>query len=120
MFADPSVVTINAVAKNLVRINQDQYSSEYMLRSSTNEYRLSIRNTSYLDKKRGVMIDRHNFELKETVFPVAPATLSVVRKTYVVIENQQGDTLTDPTKHAVGLLAFLTEANITKAMNFES
>lgn len=120
MFADPSVVTINTVAKNLVRINQDQYSSEYLLRSATDELRLNIRNTSYLDKKRGVMIDRHNVELTQTVFPVAPATRSYRRKAYVVIENEQGDTLVDPTKHAVGLLSFLTEARIAQLMNFES
>lgn len=120
MFADPAVVTINAVAKNLVRINQDQYSSEYLLRSATDEYRLRLRNSTYTDKKRGAVIDRHNVELIHTVFPVAPATLSIVRKVYTVIENQQGDTLVDPTKVAAGLFAFLTEANITKMMNFES
>lgn len=123
MFADPQTVTINAVAKNLVRINQDQYSSEYLLRTTTNEYRLRIRNSSYLDKKRNVSIDRHNVELIETIFPVAPATLSTIRKVYVVVENQQGDTLADPVLHAAGLLAWLTastNANLTKLMNFES
>lgn len=120
MFADPAVVTINAVAKNLVRINQDKYSSEYLLRSSTEEFRLNIRNTSYLDKKRGVTIDRHNVELIHTVFPVAPATLSSVRKTYAVIENQRGDTLTDPRNVALGLFAFLTSAKVDQLMNFES
>ena len=120
MFADPAVITINGVAKSLVRINQDGYSSEYLLRTATNELRLFIRNTSYVDKKRGVTIDRHNVELRETVFPVAPATLSVIRKTYAVIENQQGDTLTDPTNDAVGLVGFLTAANITKLLNQES
>lgn len=120
MFADPSVVTVNAVAKNLVRINQDKYSSEYMLRTATDEFRLSLRNSSYTDKKRGVTIDRHNAELIQTVFPVAPATTSHVRKAYVVIENQQGDTLLDPRYVAAGLLVFLTNANIDKLMNFES
>jgi len=120
MFADPSVVTINAVAKNLVRINQDKYSSEYLLRSATEEHRLNIRNTSYVDKKRGVTINRHNVELINTVFPVAPATTSTVRKTYVVIENQIGDTLTDPRNVALGLCAFLTSAKIDQLMNFES
>jgi hypothetical protein len=120
MFADPSVVTVNAVAKNLVRVNQDDYGSEYRLRSATNEFKLFIRNTSYLDKKRGVTIDRHNVEFTETVFPVAPATTSFIRKQYVVIENQQGDTLTDPKNNALGLLAFLTGANIDKLMNTES
>ncbi|DAD50539.1 coat protein [ssRNA phage Gerhypos.4_57] len=123
MFADPQTLTVNAVAKALVRINQDEYSSEYLLRTTTNEFRLKIRNTSYRDKARNVMIDRHNVEFTETVFPVAPATLSTVRKTYVVIENQQGDTLADPTYDAAALLSWLTastNANITKLMNFES
>ncbi|DAD51832.1 TPA_asm: coat protein [ssRNA phage Esthiorhiza.4_14] len=123
MFADPQTLTVNSVAKNLVRINQDQYSSEYLLRSTMNEFRLKIRNSSYLDKARKVMIDRHNVEFTETVFPVAPATLSSVRKTYIVMENQQGDTLADPTYDAAALFAWLTastNANITKLMNFES
>jgi hypothetical protein len=123
MFADPQTLTVNSVAKNLVRINQDQYSSEYLLRSTTNEFRLKIRNSSYLDKARKVMIDRHNVEFTETVFPVAPATLSTVRKTYFVLENQQGDTLADPTYDAAALFAWATassNANITKLANFES
>jgi len=120
MYADPAVVTINAVAKNLVRINQDKYSSEYLLRTATEEHRLNIRNSSYTDKKRGVTIDRHNVELIWTVFAVAPATLNTIRKAYVVIENQRGDTLVDPRNAAVGLLAFLTSGNIDKLMNFES
>lgn len=120
MFADPAVVTVNAVAKNLIRIRQDQYSSEYMLRTALDEYRMNIRNTSRSDGKRGVNIDRHNVEIIHTVFPVSPSTTAVVRKVYAVIENQQGDTLTDPAKLAVGLFAFLTEANITKLLNFES
>lgn len=120
MFADPLTVTINSVAHNLVRINQDKYSSEYLLRYATDEYKLNIRNTSYTDKKRGVSIDRHNIELVHTVFPVAPATRSTVRKTYAVIENQQGDTLVDPRNTALGLFAVLTAGNIDKMMNFES
>jgi hypothetical protein len=120
MFADPSVVTINAVAKNLVRINQDKYSSEYLLRSATEEYRLNIRNTEYNDKKRGVAINRHNVELIHTVFPVAPSLLSTIRKVYAVIENQNGDTLTDPRNVALGLFAFLNSAKIDQLMNFES
>lgn len=122
-FADPASITINGVPKALVKINQDGYSSEYRLRNALDEYTLNIRNTSYTDKKRGVAIDRHNIELVHTVFPVAPSTLSTVRKVYTVIENQQGDTLTDPTFVASGLYAFLTassNANITKMLNFES
>lgn len=120
MFQDPSTVTINGVAKNLVRIRHDDYSSEYSLRGAADELRLFIRNSTYLDKKRGVVVDRHNVELVQTVFPVAPATRSVRRKAYVVVENEQGDTLVDPTKHAAGLLDFITESAIAQLMNNES
>lgn len=122
-FADPAVITINGVAKNLIRIRQDGYSSEYLLRTATDEYRFNVRNTSYTDKKRGVSIDRHNVELIQTVYPVAPATLSTIRKVYMVVENQKGDTLTDPLNVALGFLAYLSGssgANVTKMLNLES
>lgn len=122
-FADPAVITINSVAKNLVRINQDGYSAEYLLREALGEYRLKVRNTSRFDKKLGVNIDRHNVELTHTIFPVAPATLSTTRKCYAVVENQVGDTLTDPVLEAIGTFTFLTAssgANITKMLNSES
>jgi hypothetical protein len=121
VFADTLTVTINAVAKVLTRINQDSYSSEYLLREVTGEYRLRIRNSTYTDKLRANRkIDRHNFELIQLVYPVAPATIGVTKKVYAVFENEQGDALVDNAKFAAGGLAFLTEANITKMLNFES
>lgn len=123
MFADPYVVTINSVAKNLVRINQDKYSSEYLLREALGEYRISFRNSTRFDKRLGVNLDRHNVELIHTIYPVAPAVTGFTRKTYLVIENQQGDTLTDPVLEAIGLLTKLiasSGADLTKMINFES
>lgn len=120
MFADPATVTINAVPYDIIRVRQDGYSSEYLLRSETDELRLNIRNSSYVDKKRSVTIDRHNVELVQVVFPVSPSTTSCVRKAYTVIENQQGDSLTAVEDLAVGLFAFLTGANIAKLLTFQS
>jgi hypothetical protein len=57
------------------------------------------------------------------VYAVAPAIRSTIRKTYVVIENDVGDTLTDPIYVASALLTFLTagsNANIVKLLNTES
>lgn len=120
MFTDPAAITVNSVPKNLVRINQDRYSSEYLLRTSTEEFRMLIRNSTRVEKGRGVTVDRHNVQLVHTVFPVAPSTRSYIRKAYVVFENEQGDTLTDPQYVTSALLAFLSAANITKLMNLES
>ncbi|DAD52236.1 coat protein [ssRNA phage Esthiorhiza.2_33] len=125
MFADTITISVNAVNKVLNRINDsDPYSSEYYLRSTTDEFRLFIRNSKVTDKKRpGAFMDQHNVELIHTVYPVAPATLSTVRRVFTTFLNQQGDTLTDPNYVVTGLLAWLTassSANIGKLLNFES
>jgi hypothetical protein len=121
MFADPTVITINAVAKNLIRINQDGYSSEYLLKEATGEYRLRMRNSSYTDKTRGgKKIDRHNVELVYTIYPVAPAVFPTIRKDYHVFEMDVGDDAALMAKLVAGLSAFVTEANATKMINFES
>ena len=45
MFSDPLALTINAVAKNLPKINQDGYGSEYLFREALQQTRLRIRHT---------------------------------------------------------------------------
>lgn len=121
MFTDTITITINAVAKVLNRVNQDGYGSEYFLRETTGSFRLKLRNTSYLDKSRGsIKVDRHNIELVETVFAVAPATVNTVRKMYSVLENDLTDSIVSSAKFGVGLAGFHTEANLTKLLNWES
>jgi hypothetical protein len=121
MFADTVTVTINSVAKVMVRVNQDGYSSEYRLKETDGEFRLRLRNSSYVDKSRGSKtVNRHNAELVHTLYPVAPAVYPTVRKTYAVFEDDLGDTLATVAKEVVGTLAFLTEANVTKLENWES
>lgn len=121
MFSDTITVTINSVAKVLTRINQDKYSSEYYLRGASDEFRMRIRHSSYTDSARpSKTIDRHNVELIQTVFPVAPATVPTIRKAYVVLENESSDGVTDPLNFDLGFAGFLTSANVTKLINWES
>jgi hypothetical protein len=121
MFPDPTVVTINAVAKNLIRINQDGYSSEYLLKETTGEYSLKLRNSSYNDTSRGgIKVERHNVELIYTIYPVAPAIYPTRRKEYLVFEKDQGDDAALMAKLVAGVSAFMTEANAIKLLNFES
>jgi len=120
MFADTLTITINSVAKVLTRVNQDGYSSEYLLRETTGEFRLKIRNSTYTDKARNVVVNRHNTELTQTVYAVAPATVNTVRKFYAVLENDSTSLVVDDAKFGAGAVAFLTEANLTKQLNWES
>ncbi len=121
MFSDTITITINSVPKVLTRVNQDRFSSEYRLRETTGHYLLRIRNTSYADKARGGLnIDRHNVEFVHTLYAVSPATVGLNRKAYFVLENDQGDPLTDALNFNLGFLAFGNTANVTKLLNWES
>lgn len=121
MFADTLTLTVNGAAKVLVRINQDAYSSEYLLRDTLGQYSLKLRNSTYSDKTRsGTKVDRHSAEFIQTINPVAPSLISTRRKAYAQFECDTIDTVVDPVKHTAALMAFLSEANLTKLANFES
>lgn len=119
MFTDTITITINAVAKVLTRVNQDKYSSEYLLRESLGNYTLLIRHSSYLDKTRGVTVDRHNVELKQTVYAVG-TTPAIIRKSYLVFENDNRDDGVVIGQFVAGFVAFPTAGNVTKMINWES
>jgi hypothetical protein len=120
MFADPQTVTVNAVAKSLVRIKEGNGSSEYWLREATQEFRLKIKHTSYTPKG-GILTDRHSVELTNVVYAVGGSTPSPerVRKIYTVIEHSRSDTVTDPLNVALALAGWESSANIAKLINNE-
>lgn len=122
-FPETITITVNSVAKVLTRVNSGQdYASEYRLRGTADEYRLRIRHTTYNDKavRPGVQINRHNVELIHTIFPVAPSTSPTIRKAYCVLEEAHNDDPTGVNQLDVGFVGFLTSANITKLLNYES
>lgn len=92
--ANPLVITYNAVAKNLPRINQDNYGSEYYLEEATQSFRVKIRHSKDSVPKGSVPIDRHNVELVHTVYGV-PGDADSVRSCSVTIRN---DKLVDVTQ----------------------
>jgi hypothetical protein len=121
MFTETLAVTIAGATVTLVRVNQDNYCSEYLFRDANQQMVLNIRNSRFTDKKRpGAELHRHALELVTTIFPVAPATVPTVRKAYWVLENEASDGVTAPKDFGVGFAALLTAANMTKLLNFES
>lgn len=117
MFSDTLIVTIDAVDKTLTRINQDGYSSEYLLKEDTGDFRLRLRNSSYKSAD-GQKTDRHNAELIQTVYVTDGPNL--VRKSYIVFENSEGDPLLDVKDCVTGFVSFVDDAAITKLLNWES
>lgn len=119
MYADPQTITVNAVAKAMNRINSDNFASEYFLRNTLDEFRLKIRHSNYVDKTSKKIIDRHNVEFVQTVYATSTVP-QIVRKAYVVFENERADGSTEPLNFDSGFIAWFTSPNITKLLNLES
>jgi hypothetical protein len=106
--------------KVLVKINQDQYSSEYLLRSSTDEYRARIRHTKVgPTAQRNYTADRHNFEVVQTIFEAAGVP-QYERKFYFVIETKPGDVATNLADAVADLMILSTDAFLVSLAGWES
>lgn len=90
-FANPLVITVNGVAKTLLKINQDNYGSEYFLREATQSFRVKIRHTREAGSTATGKIHRSNVEITQTIFAVAPAVTDNVRQVYQVLRNGESD-----------------------------
>lgn len=118
-FSTTFTFTINAVAVVLNRINQDQYGSEWLYRTVTDEYRMKIRHSKETPKKgasallRGV--DRHNMELTHTIFATATVP-EIVRQFYTVYRVSPGDDLTGITNDLTGFVVGLNGGTVKADM----
>jgi hypothetical protein len=75
----------------LKKINQDSYSSEYLFRDATTQYRARIRHTKTNPTSVRPAYDRHNVEVVQTVFAAGDVP-EYERKFYFVLELKPGDT----------------------------
>lgn len=113
MFANTLTLTINAVAKVLTRINQDNYGSEYRLDSSTEKYTLKIRHSTQSSPAGVVQV--HNMMVEHKVY----ATLTVPERIITVSTNLRGGYGTDPValgylSNALGVLATAQMAGLVQ------
>lgn len=100
------------------RVNQDAYSSEYLLIQTLSQHRIKVRH-SEAKAKDGTIYHRHNVEVVETVFATATEA-EFVRKVYFVFENLPGDQANvDLNIH--GLATWLTTGtNMAQLLGWES
>lgn len=93
-FASTITITINSVAKVLNRVSDSEpYSSEYMLRTSTDEYRVKIRHTHQDPKGLDALargVDRHVGEFTHVTF-ATPTTREIRRRYSALMELQGAD-----------------------------
>lgn len=110
-FGSTLTLTVNSVAKVLNRINQDNFGSEYYLRSSTDSYRVKIRHSSEAKQADGRSFDRHNVEVTHTVFATS-TTPEIVRQFYIVGRVLNNDDLTTAGYLFAGFVDYLDSATV--------
>lgn len=102
-----------------VKINQDNYSSEYLFRNSTSQVRCRIRHSTTKATANRPAYDRHNFEVLQTVF-AAGDVAEYERKFYFVIEHKPGDTSVVVADSVADLAIASSNAFLVSLMGWES
>ncbi|UJQ85357.1 MAG: putative coat protein [Gulmivirus nemorisvicinum] len=110
--SNPLVITFNGATKNLAKINQDNYGSEYFLNEGTQSFRVKIRHTKESPTSTGVQLDRHNVEL--TWVQAASGDIpAITTQAYVVLRDDAGRVAATDLEYVVGALTgLLTTDNV--------
>lgn len=103
----------------MVKINQDAYSSEYLFRNSTSQYRARIRHTKTNPSNGKAAMDRHNFEVVQTIF-AAGDVAEYERKFYFVVEHLPSDTSVLLGDAVADLCIASSNAFLTSLLGWES
>lgn len=117
--ANSVTLTVNSVDKVLVKINQDNFGSQYYLREATEEFTLNCRHTREGALPDGSRFDRHNVELINTVF-ATDTDPERVRVSYAVFRNKRTDTYDEAVLSMTSLTALLNEATILELMAWKN
>jgi hypothetical protein len=119
MIGDTITVTYNGVANTLDKINQDNYTSEYLKRTATEELRVRIRHSNESVVAGKPAYERHQVDLTRTVFATS-TTVERVYQTYMVIRLQKGSD-PDVAELVAAALCGLTNASFTdKVVGWQS
>ncbi|DAD52080.1 TPA_asm: coat protein [ssRNA phage Zoerhiza.4_11] len=117
--ANPAVITINSVAYDLPKINQDNYGSEYLYRGTTFEVRLKIRHSKEAVKAGTTPMMRHNVDIVQTVYATVDTPI-ITREAYLVIRGEYNDADLNVSYVTQGLVDFITDAHILDILAWQS
>jgi hypothetical protein len=109
-FANPLVISVNGVNKTLLKINQDNYGSEYYLRETTQSFRVKIRHTMESAVVGSGKVHRANVDFTQTIFSTTPGVPDNVRQAYQVLRHGESDTAVDVGYLGASLSSLMVQA----------
>lgn len=120
MIGDTIAVTYNAVAKTLVKVNQDSYGSDYFLDDSANlmRFTLTVRHTI---PKRGKFQESHLMKLQVEFLDSSTLEVERTASSWGVIRTDDAiQDLTSSQRTQAAFLTAWTSTNTTKMLGRES
>lgn len=100
--------------KVLNRIADDGYSAEYLLRESTQEFRVKVSHSNSGSR------ERHFVEFKQTIYATSAEKADIVRTVSNVLLVKAGDVVADVTDLQEALAYFLTGVTTQNLMGWRS
>lgn len=79
----------------LTKITEGGYSSEYLLKEASAEFRLQIRHSKENSKTGGLELDRHNVTITRQVYPDVDFPNGLFHQAYMVIRTPRATDGTD-------------------------
>lgn len=122
MLGDTIILTVNAVAKAMNKINQDAYSAEYALFDTLEKWSLKVSHKKDKANSAGVVYSRHVIDFTQTVYAVAGVSPEKIRRNYSTFVCVDGDSVAENQLIAAlnVYLAASSGANTIKMLNWES
>jgi hypothetical protein len=123
MLGDTITVTLGGsggTARVCNKINQDNFTAEYLNRGTGDEVRVKVRHSRENPKADGRRLDRHNVEITHTVYAVADTSPEYTRVTSTTIRNYPDDDSADVSDLAEASSYLLDETLILKLVGWES
>lgn len=117
MFADTIVLPFSTGNITATKINQDSFGSVYRFADATHEVKVTIRHSKA--KTKGVVYDRHNVEIRETIWATSTVP-EFERVTYLVVQQLPLDYGYVNVDGFADWLIASSNANLVKLMNWES
>lgn len=118
MLTSPIKVTILANEYDLVRINQDNFSSKYLAKGENVEVTLDIKH-QYERANASGQYERHNVDLKMVTYDPSGATQPKTFQAYTILRTPRGTTTATVLSVLAGLQSVLT-ADASKVVAWES
>lgn len=101
-------LTIGGDTKSLILIDEGNFSSEYLLRESTKEYRMKVRHTKEKSTAGSPGLDRHNIDLTVRTYPTDANPNGSTDNAYAVIRSNPNSSGSDSADLGVALADVIT------------